>query len=66
LFGAYRNYGVDFFKLCPRDWIDIPGLTISWKYFQYKAVPEPIDGRPRKRIAEVFCTTPFSEFLDFF
>lgn len=66
LLGACSNCGVLFMKLCPRERVDMPGVTITWKQFHYEVIGSTEDGRPKKRIKEISRTTSFSEFLDFF
>jgi hypothetical protein len=56
---------VDFFQVSPRERVDAPGQTITWKQFQYETIAASTEGRPKKRITEVFSITTFSEFLDF-
>lgn len=66
LLGSCRRCGVSFFKVCPQERVDVPDMNIKWKQFQYEVVGSTEDGRPKKRIKEVFRCTPFSEFLEFF
>ena len=66
LLGACSSCGMLFMKLCPRERVDVPRVTIMWKQFYNEVIGSTDDGRPKKRIKEISHTTSFSEFLDFF
>ena len=66
LLGACSQCGVRFFNICPPERVDDTTRTIQWKKFQYKVMETSEEGKPKKCIKEVFLTTSFLDFMDFF